>query len=102
MAVCSAPCATLVAERDTAAIVGALDKQPTHAHVAHFGEGDLFGAVHAMSANDQTGGLKPLGFRQLLLLSLASHPFFLAVKAGARIHIAHGAANAHPESVVQF
>ena len=24
------------------------DKQPAHAHVAHFGEGDLLGAVHSL------------------------------------------------------
>jgi hypothetical protein len=24
------------------------DKQPTHAHVAHFGEGDLLGAVDSL------------------------------------------------------
>src|SRR6516165_12404346 len=29
--------------RVAAALVGAIDKQPTHAHVAHLGEGDLPG-----------------------------------------------------------
>ena len=45
-------------DRVAAAVVGAKDKQPTHAHVAHLGEGDFLGAIssgHVSINQDRTG-----------------------------------------------